>query len=301
MKRTITAVAVCLVVWAATAHVQARTVTEGTLDIQNIANGIDSDLKDYTKKKDLLVDNIKSVQKGIGKLRQDYGQAETDGDRIMIKARTLREVSRLLDFYSRFYKLNIQKVGAILPRLQKLKAAARKGALGQAARRLKDPQFKKNMNDLYSNLATFAVKFGDARQKKEVASLLRDNELLYRQGTKGLNVFDDIMKNIEKITGYLKSVYVRTALRAKILQRKKFQTAMAVELMQYALALRPIQKTMLQINPEGVMDVPDINISEFVDPIINESGENGEEPMSVSDPDTDQALKSYQNGVTFFK
>lgn len=282
--------------------VNAETVTEGTLDIQNLATKISGDLQDYGQKRDTLVDNIKSVQKGIQKLKQDYEKAGAENERIVIRARTLKESSQLLDFYSQFYNLNIEKVEAILPNLERMKAGARKGAIGNAARELEDPEFKENMRNLYSNLSTFAMKFSNPNLKKEVATLLRENELLYKQSKKGLSVFDDIVRNIDKVADYLRSVYARTTLRARILERKKFQMELAVELMQYALALKPIRQTMLQINPEGVIEVPDINISEFVDAIISDGeSENGKETRSYNDPDVNAALKDYQQGPNFLK
>ena len=282
---------------------QAKTVTEGTLDIEHLATQISGDLKDYSQKKDVLVDNIKSVQDGIQKLKSDYTRADNEKEKIMLKARTLKESSQLLDFYSQFYSLNIEKVEAILPNLQKMRQAAHNGSLGQAARELQDPEFKKNINTLYTNLSTLAIKFDNPKLKKEMASLLTENELLYTQKTKGLNVFSDIIKNIDKVEDYLKSIYARTVLKSKILQRKKVQTELAVQLMQYALALKPIQQAMFDMNPDGVMDVPDIDVAEFVDPIINDDQISSAESRTTTynDPDVDATLKNFQNGPNFLK
>lgn len=282
---------------------QAKTVTEGTLDIEHLATRISGDLKDYSQKKDVLVDNIKSVQNGIQKLKSDYTRAENEKEKIMLKARTLKESSQLLDFYSQFYSLNIQKVKAILPNLQKMKQAAHNGSLGQAARELQNPEFKKNINNLYANLSSLAIKFDNPKLKKELATLLTENELLYNQKTKGLNVFGDIIKNIDKVEDYLKSIYARTVLKSKILQRKKVQTELAVQLMQYALALKPIQQAMIDMNPDGVMDVPDIDVAEFVDPIINDDQTVSTESQitTYNDPNVNAALKNFQNGPNFLK
>ena len=291
-----------MVIFASSSITEARTVTEGTLDIQNLATRISGDLRDYSQNRDQLVDNIKSVQKGIGKLKEDYGKAETEKDKTMIKARTLKETSQLLDFYSQFYNLNTRTVEAILPNLEKMKDAARKGAIGKAARQLQDPEFKKNLRTLYGNLSTFAMKFNNANLKKDVATLLRENELLYQQGMKGMDVFNDMVKNIDKVSDYLRSIYARTVLRSKILQRKKFQTELAVQLMQYALALKPIKQAMMELNPEGVMEVPEINLEEFVDPIISDSdSEDTAYTTSYNDPDVDAALRSFQKGPIFLK
>jgi len=291
-----------MVIFASSSITEARTVTEGTLDIQNLATRISGDLRDYSQNRDQLVDNIKSVQKGIGKLKEDYGKAETEKDKTMIKARTLKETSQLLDFYSQFYNLNTRTVEAILPNLEKMKDAARKGAIGKAARQLQDPEFKKNLRTLYGNLSTFAMKFNNANLKKEVATLLRENELLYQQGMKGMDVFNDMVKNIDKVSDYLRSIYARTVLRSKILQRKKFQTELAVQLMQYALALKPIKQAMMELNPEGVIEVPEINLEEFVDPIISDSdSEDTAYAPSYNDPDVNAALKNFQKGPNFLK
>jgi len=302
MKRLNLIAFAALILFAWSFAADAVTVTEGTLDIQNLASRISGDLQDYGQKRDQLVDNIKSVQKGIQKLKQDYDRAENEKEKIVIKARTLQETSQLLDFYSQFYNLNLEKVEAILPNLDRMKEAARKGVIGRASRELEDPEFIKNMKNLYGNISTFAMKFDNPRLKKEVATLLRENELLYKQGKKGLNLFDDMAKNIDKVADYLRSVYAKTVLRAKILERKKFQTGLAVELMQYALALKPIQQSMLQINPEGVIDVPEIDVSEFVDPIISDGQMEGERGATVyNDPDMDAALKNFQEGPNFLK
>ncbi|MFH1624846.1 MAG: hypothetical protein ABID54_06790 [Pseudomonadota bacterium] len=299
MNRYLIAVITLVVIFCGI-RAEARTVTEGTLDIQTIATRISGDLKEYSEKRDTLVDNIKSVQEGIQKLKEDYAKAESEKDKIMIKANTLKETSTLLHFYSQFYNLNIQKVEAILPNLDRIKKAARKGITGKTARELRDPELKKNLNTLYGNLATFAVIIEKANVKKEIATLLRENELLYHQGGKGQDVFNDITRNIDKVTDYLKSIYARTVLRFNILQRKKFQTELAVQLMQYALVLRPIKQTLLEINPEGIMEVPDIEIGEFIDPIISDNQLEGEGEMIPSnDPDIDTALRKYQNGPNF--
>jgi len=285
------------------ASAEAKTVTEGTLELDRIATKISSDLMDYANKKEELVGNIKSVQKGIHKLKDDYSKAGTQKEKTIIKARTLKETSQLLDFYSRFYNLNIEKVKTILPNLEKMKTSARRGTLGRRARELKDPEFKKNLKSLYANLSGMALIFNNPNIKKEIAGLLKEHELLYRQGEKGINVFDNITNNIDKVADYLRSVHAKTVLRSKILQQKKEQTELAVELMRYVLALRPIQHTIRQINPEGVMDVPEIDFAEFVDPLISDDDADGDaENMSYSVPDADSALMNFrENGPKFLE
>ena len=304
MKKCQHIVIMAVIIFASSFVAQAKTVTQGTLDIEHLATRISGDLKDYSQKKDVLVDNIKSVQSGIQKLKNDYARAENEKEKVIIKARTLKESSRLLDFYNQFYSLNIEKVEAILPNLQKMKQAAHKGVLGKAARGLQNPEFKKNISTLYANLSTLAIKFNNPKLKKELASLLAENELLYDQKRKGPNVFNDIIKNIDKVEDYLKSIYARTVLKSKILQRKKVQTEYAVQLMQYALALKPIQQAMPYMNPEGVMDVPDIDVEDFVDPIINDNQMTSvaeSQTTTYNDPDVDAALKNFQNGPSFLR
>lgn len=293
---------VALVVFGFVLTAQAKTVTEGTLDVERLATQISGDLADYSQKKDELVSNITSVQKGIQKLKKDYAKAEGVKQRTMIKARTLKETSQLLDFYSQFYNLNVEKVKAILPKLERMKSAAKKSALGKAARKLQDPEFKRGMKSLYVNLSAMALMFNNQNSKKEIANLLKENALLYRQGQKGVNVFDNIVKNVDKVSDYLRSVYARTMLRSRVLQHKKAQTELAIELMRYVLALKPIQQTMLQINAEGVIDVPDIDFEEFVDPLLSDNqAEDGGEAI-YSDPDTDSILTDFQqNGPKFLR
>jgi hypothetical protein len=113
---------------------------------------------------------------------------------------------------------------------------------------------------------------------------------------------DNIIKNVDKVGDYLRSVYARTMLRSRVLQQKKAQTELAVELMRYVLALKPIQQAMLQINPEGVIDVPDIDFEEFVDPLLSDNqAEDGGEAI-YTDPDTDSILTGFQqNGPKFLQ
>jgi len=280
----------------------AQTVTEGTINLQKIAASISTDLEDYAKKRDVLVGNIKSVQKGIEKLKKEYDAANSESEKIKIKARTLKEISQMLDFYSQFYTLNTKKVKSILPRLSDMRRAANGGVLGKTTRQLEDPVFKKNMKTLYSNISALTLKFGDMKTQNEVASLLRENELLYSQKSKGIEAFDDIARNIDKVENYLRGMYARTVLRANILNRKKEQTQLAIQLMQYALALKPIQQKMQELDPSGVMQVPDIDYSEFVDPVINagHSGNDGDS-ISVYDPDASTTLKSFKKGPNFLK
>lgn len=301
MKRYQLIAIVALVVFGFVLTAQAKTVTEGTLDVERLATQISDNLADYSQKKDELVGNIASVQKGIRKLKEDYEKAESVKQRTMIKARTLKETSRLLDFYSQFYALNVEKVKAILPKLERMKSAAKKSALGKAARKLQDPEFKRSMKSLYVNLSAMALMF-NPNSKKEIANLLKENELLYRQGQKGVNVFDNIVKNVDKVSDYLRSVYARTMLRSRVLQQKKAQTELAVELMRYVLALKPIQQTMLQINAEGVIDVPDIDFEEFVDPLLSDNQAEEGGAAIYNDPDTDSILTDFQqNGPKFLR
>ena len=301
MKRYQLIAIAALVVFGFVLTAQAKTVTEGTLDVERLATQISGDLANYNRKKDELVGNIASVQKGIRKLKEDYEKAESVKQRTMIKARTLKETSRLLDFYSQFYNLNVEKVKAILPKLERMKSAAKKSALGKAARKLQDPEFKRGMKSLYVNLSAMALMF-NPNSKKEIANLLKENELLYRQGQKGVNVFDNIVKNVDKVSDYLRSVYAGTMLRSRVLQQKKAQTELAIELMRYVLALKPIQQTMLQINAEGVIDVPDIDFEEFVDPLLSDNQAEDGGAAIYNDPDTDSILTDFQqNGPEFLR
>jgi len=285
-----------------TTTAEAKTITQGTLDIENIANRISGDLRDYSEKRQVLVENIKSVQKGIKKLKKDYDTAQGEKDRITIRARTLDETSRLLDYYSQFYTLNVKKVQSILPNLSKMRAAANNGVLGKASKQLANPRFKQNIRTLYSNLSALSVKFNNPNMKREVATLLKENELLYQQGKKGVHFFNNITKNIDKVDNYLRSIYARTLLHANILERKKVQTELAVELMQYALALKPIQQNMHQMNPVNIIDIPEIDYDEFVDPVINDAQYADEsKPVLYQDPDINVTLKSYEDGPNFIK
>jgi len=302
MKRLALSALCGVLLFCLTSHASAETVTEGRLDIQNLASQIAGDLQDYAEKRDTLIENIKSAQNGIQKLKEDHDRAETEKEKIHIKARTLRETGRLVSFYSQFFNLNVDKVEAILPALEKMRASAKKGAMGKTARILEDPEFKKSMKNLYVNLATLATKFDNADLKKEIASLLKENELLYQQNRKGVRAFDDIVRNIDKVADYMRSVYARTVLRARILEHKKLQTEMAVELMEYALALQPIQEGMMQLNPESVLAVPALNLSDFVDSILSgKGGEGADDALSYQDPDVEAALKRLQQGPKFLR
>lgn len=280
----------------------AKTVTEGTLDIQNLATQITGDLQEYAQTKDILMDNIKSVQAGLGKLKEDYHRAEGENEKLRIRAATLKETSDLLDFYSQFYELNVQTVQRILPRLETMRKAAHKGSLGKAARQLQDPEFRQNMTNLYGNLSAFAMAFGDNKSKKEVASLLKEFEGLYAQGKAGADIFNNIIQNIDKVSEFLRSLYATTKLRANILQTKKFQAEVAVELMEYTLALKPLKEAMEEMNPEGILEVPEIDVAEFVDPVIEDSDTKGGPFMAVGhDPEIDRVLQGYRNGPGFLK
>ena len=134
-----------------------------------------------------------------------------------------------------------------------------------------------------------------------MALLLRENELLYRGRNAGGDIFDNIVENIDKVSFYLRSVYASTRLRVGILERKKAQTRLAVELMEYALALKPLKEAMAQMNPEGIMEVPEPALDEFVDPIV-EADSAGEGQAGVyHDPEIDRILQGYQDGPDFLK
>ena len=279
------------------------TITQGTLDVDGLATSISGDLENYSIKRDQLVKNIKFTQSGIEKLKQDYSDAENQKEKIIIKARTLRESSGLLSSYSQFYRLNMETVQSILPKIDKLRQHAKKSSLNSTARLLKDPVFRTNMKNLYGNISAFALNFGQANSKKQISGLLQENELLYQTNSRGENEFNNIIKNIDKVSDSLRSIYAKTVLRSNILEQKKVRTEMAVELMRYALALKPIQQTMLELNPEGIINVPDIDYAEFVDPIINETGlESGQTfNATYSDPQVESSLKGYQDGPDFLK
>lgn len=282
---------------------ESKTVTQGTLELEKIASSISSDLQDYSQKRDILVANIKSTQEEIKTLQQNSSKTDNKKTIISIKAKTLKETSRLLNYYSSFYKLNMEKVELILPKIDKLKLKAEQSSSARSVRMLKQPEFRKNMKNLYGNISAIAMKFGKGRTKKEISSLLKENELLYQVGQNGRYAYDNIITTIDKLSGSLRSIYAKTTLRANILENKKARTQMAIELMRYALALRPIQQTMLELNPEGIINIPEVDYTEFVDPILNTAEfKSGEDEMSIySDSDVDSTLKDYQNGPNFLQ
>jgi hypothetical protein len=300
-NKTILLAALFLITFINPGH--SKTITQGNLNIEKLASSINGDLHEYTLKKDQFVSSIKSTQKGIAKLKNTYKQADTDKKKIMIKARTLKETSRLLGLYSRFYNLNIEKIRSILPKLDSLRQEARKSPSAKTANLLHNKEFKNNISTLYGNISAFALKFSKGKDKRDISTLLKENELLYRAGQKGINNFNNIISNVDKLSDYLRAIYAKTQLRSNILEQKKDQTEMAIKLMRFALALKPMQKTLIEMNPQGIIDVPDLDYSELIDPIINES----ESKVTIgikdiyNDPGIDSELKAYEHGPGFIK
>jgi len=276
----------------------ADTITQGTLDIKNLAKSISDNLQDYTAKKNVLVGQIKRVQAGIKNLKYSYSQATEEKDRIRLRAETLKETSRLLNIYSKFYKLNISKAEAILPNIRRLKVAASRGPLGFAARQLENEEFKNNIKTFYSNISNMAILLNDAKLKKDVTGFLRDNDAYYKHGSTNIKAFDNITRNIDKIEGYIHNIYAKTLQQSALLRQKQHKTKLSIELMRYVIALRPLKGSMLQINPEGVMEVPEVNVDEFIDPLINEDQSSGQ---NYSSPADDEYLKASMNGPGFLE
>ncbi len=277
----------------------AATVTQGTLEFEELATTVKEDLKDYNERRTVIVGDIKAIQNSLKKLKTDFSRSDSDIERAEIKARTLRDTSRLLEAYSKYHTLTISKVEAVLPNLQKMKKAVKKSSLGKSARKLQDPEFRSGINNLYANLSSMTMMFGDKRRKAEIAMLLKNNELLYSQGKKGQGVLGDVVKNVDKMTDYLRSIYARTVNGNMILNQKKEQTKYAIELMMYALDIGRIKDTMPKFS-EMMMDIPEIKVDEFLDisPVFsNEESDDEAEVAGFYDSDADGILNSFKNGA----
>lgn len=278
---------------------ESRTITDGLLDVDQLAGKIADDLTDYNQKKDDLVSNITATQRARQKLKTDFGKAQTEKDRITIKARTLEETGRLLNFYGRLYRLNLSKIEAILPNLDNLRVAAQNSPLGKAAKKLRNPEFKRNISSFYANISAMTTLFDNLELNKEIAGLLRENELLYRRGAKGAGASGNIIKEIDRVADYLRSIYAKTTLKARAMEQERVKTELAIELMRFALALKPIQHTIAQINPEGAFEVPEINVEEFIDPILNDNQKEDGFDSSSYELEANAILQRYQNGLDF--
>jgi len=279
---------------------EAQTVTRGTLELEKLAAGITEEVSDYTHKREILVDEIVKNQKRIEDLRKEYQKAGGEKERVRLRAESLREISQLLDFYERYYGLTIQTVENILPGLEKMRQSARQGVLGTAARQLEDPRFKRDLNSLYGNLSGFAMRFDNPRLKREVAVILKENELLYRQGAQGANAFEGVSANIDRVSDFLRSAYARTVQKCSILQRKKAQAGLAVDLMRYALALKPIQQNLARFDPKILEDIPELDYQDLLDPLLEEAAGDGTTSGTAgTDPDVDTALRGFLQGVNF--
>ena len=129
MKKCVSGLLGIILVLCANLGASAKTITEGTLDIQNLATEISGDLREYGLAKNMLADNIRSAKAGIQKLKKDLEQTQSNKEKTRLRAATLKETSDLLDYYSQFYNLNVQTIKRILPRLETMREEARKGAL----------------------------------------------------------------------------------------------------------------------------------------------------------------------------
>ena len=277
----------------------AATVTQGTLEFEELATTVREDLKDYNERRDVIIGDIKATQNSLKKLKTDFSRSDSSAEQAEIKARTLRDTSRLLESYSQYHALTIAKVEAVLPNLEKMKKAVKKSTLAESARQLQDPEFRTGINNLYSNLSSMTMMFGDKRRKAEIAVLLKNNELLYAQGNKGQGGVENIVKNVDKMTDYLRSIYAKTANSNMILNQKKEQTKYAIELMMYALDIGKIKHTMPKFS-EMMMDIPEIEVDEFLDisPLFNNDETDEEEEIAgYYDSDADGILKSFNSGA----
>jgi len=271
----------------------AATTTEGMLDIEKIGSEIQNDLTRYSDKKTELIEEIKQAQEAIRELKDTYARAD-EGDRVLFKAETLKETSRLLDLYSQYYNQTIATIETILPNLERMRKAARTGSLGKSER-LRLPEFRKHLLNLYSTASQMALKFGSPATKAEIASLLNDSEILYQQSQKGGTVFQDVLRNIDKVEEHLRSLYAKTTLRNTILETQKMKTEIAVSLMQYALALKPLKEGTALIN-DGMLDLPDIDFDDVVDSVIEpEDADAAGTDEGYSDPEVDAELLRHAN------
>jgi len=290
MKRIACIIIICC---ALSGRVYAATTTEGMLDIERIGTEIQNDLSSYADKKTELIDDIKLAQDSIRGLKDAYARAE-ENERPLYKAETLKETSRLLDLYSQYYNQTITTINTILPNLERMRKSARKGSLGKSER-LRSPEFRKNLLNLYSTASQMALKFGSPATKAEIASLLNDSEILYKQSQKGGTVFQDVLRNIDKVEEHLRSLYAKTKLRNTILETQKMKTEIAVSLMQYALALKPLKEGTALIN-DGMLEIPDIDFDEVVDSIIEPEDDSMDTAgEGYSDPDVDAVLLRHAN------
>jgi len=288
---------ICITTFLFSIQVHCKTVTQGILKVQNFVAKISEDLQDYTIQKNELLEKITSTQKKIYRLKKKHRKAMTKKDKMILKAEELRETSRLYNEYTKFYELNINKVRSILPNIAGLRKAAKKGELGLVAKQMQKPEFKKNMKSLYGNISSLCLKLDNPNLKKEVLGFLKGTEDLYIHNNNGLSAFDNVIKNIDKVELYFRSMYAKTIQKSMVLKHRKHQTELSIDLMRNLIGLEVIKDGMSNFDPE-IIEIPDEEYNDYMDSVIQQ-GQEISKIEAFSSPEIDSELRGYLKGPGF--
>jgi len=301
MRHTLHFVLTTLFVLLAFCSAQARTTTQGTIEFGKLLDAVNAGEADYHDRVGELTGNIKGHQAAISKLKADFSKARSSSERAEIKARILKETSRLFESWDQYHAVTIARVETVLPNLEKMSKHMRNnGVNGKMRRQLEDPVFVRQINNLYGNLASLSQLIGDNRSKAEIARLLKNNELRYSDNTSGQkSKHNRFVKNVDQMADSLRALYAQTVNANMVLAQRKEKAKYAIQLGMYALEIGKIRDNLPRFSAM-VLEIPEIAVDDFLEEsfFFDDEGEEAEEELlDAYDTDVDSVLTSYHNGI----
>jgi hypothetical protein len=291
----------------APASVRGQTVTQGTFErIRAIGEKVSTELDSYVIERDSRLKDLDRIKLSIKNSQAAYSKTSGRKERLHLQARILASSSELVEGYLDLYGLATKKMEEIIPNLRWMKEAAASGALlGPVAQQIHDPQTRRQLSSLYSNLANLSLLLDDKALQGDVAPLLKANEELFEGYNLTKGVFENVAGNLDRVIKYYSDLYAKTTLAHRKLQQKKQKLLIANNLMAFVIAVGPAQDKILELSGKGGMDIPemDVNLDEITDLIVREStGPERDEDFYIPNPDGKPDLVRYRNeGPSFVK
>ena len=277
-----------------------KTFTEGVLDHEQFLRETNDLYKKYCIENNQLSHGIIAVQKNISRLKQQFKQKNTYEEKALLQSIILEKNSELIHLCNKRYQLVFDKLIPVKTNLKKLKEMSEKGLINtHALKRIKNTN-KKNMYEIYQKLSALAQNSKDPGFKKSIASLLSENEKIYRQNIQGIKFFRRFKNRVESFDAHVSSILGQTRLNVELLNQKKNQLLLSINLMKNNIALYPIENMIKNIKNNDQLN----NITQeiILDPLIDINSQVSEDSLLQKkehiDP-IDKQLEEYSNGPDF--
>lgn len=278
----------------------AQTVTQGTFErIRAIGEKVSTELDNYVTERDVKLKDLEKIKLDIKNSQAAYSKAPGRKDRLHLQAQILASSSELVEGYLDLYGLATRKMEEIIPNLRWMREAAASGSLlGPVAQQIQDPQTRKQLSNLYGNLANLSLLLDNKALQGDVAPLLKANEELFEGFNQTKGIFENVAGNLDKVIRYYSDLYAKTAVAERKLQQKKQKLLVANNLMAFVITMGPIQDKILDLSGKSGMDVPemDVNLDQITELIVRDSTRpDNDQDFYIPNADGKPDLVRYRN------